>query len=245
MPTLIASFVWGAVPREYIFGKVRYCCVRCCHVCRHGLLAPILALSAVPLDARVIRVDVSLRGDVLGGNTFGDTGAYERITGRVYFSVRVNNAHNQRIVDLRNAVNLKNGEVEFSSDFVAVRPKDAHLGNGSMLLEVPNRGQSRILAVGRRRRRGCGRRRGRCVAAAQWIHRREPGLAMGCAGSGALRSSAPIAKENGKTITGLLRGDLMPSEAMPEIPLGHLMQAISAELNIRLLRRRIRAMCSQ
>ena len=33
---------------------------------------------------------------------------------------------------------------------------------------------------------------------------------------------APVAKENGKTITGLLRGDLMPSKAMPEIPLGHL-----------------------
>ena len=35
-------------------------------------------------------------------------------------------------------------------------------------------------------------------------------------------SYAPIAKENGKTITGLLRGDLMPSKAMTEIPLGHL-----------------------
>ena len=33
---------------------------------------------------------------------------------------------------------------------------------------------------------------------------------------------APIAKENGLTITGLLRGDVMLSKAMPEIPLGHL-----------------------
>ena len=48
---------------------------------------------------------------------------------------------------------------------------------------------------------------------------------MGCAGSGRARDSLrPIAKENGKTITGLLRGDLMLSEVMPEIPLGHLMQ---------------------
>jgi len=41
---------------------------------------------------------------------------------------------------------------------------------------------------------------------------------------GQLRFFAPIAKENGKTITGLLRGDLMLSEVMPEIPLGHLME---------------------
>jgi hypothetical protein len=34
---------------------------------------------------------------------------------------------------------------------------------------------------------------------------------------------APVAKENGQSIAGLLRGDIMPSEAMPEIPLGHYM----------------------
>ena len=39
---------------------------------------------------------------------------------------------------------------------------------------------------------------------------------------GDLKLYAPIAKENDKTITGLLRGDLMPSKTLPEIPLGHL-----------------------
>ncbi len=62
--------------------------------------------------------------------------------GRVYFSVPLSNPHNERIVDLRNAVNLKNGEVEFSADFVAIRPKDLRKANGSLLLEVPNRGHS-------------------------------------------------------------------------------------------------------
>ncbi len=33
-------------------------------------------------------------------------------------------------------------------------------------------------------------------------------------GPGALKFFAPIAKDHGKTITGLLRGDLMPSKAM-------------------------------
>ena len=106
-----------------------------------------LLLSALPVDARVVRVEIASRQDILDGKTFGEAGAYERITGRIYFSLPVANSHNQRIVDLRNAVNLKNGEVEFSANFVALRPKDAHKGNGSLLLEVPNRGRSRIVAV--------------------------------------------------------------------------------------------------
>jgi hypothetical protein len=44
------------------------------------------------------------------------------------------------------------------------------------------------------------------------------------AGDGALRLYAPVAKLQGLKITGLLRGDLMPSKAMDEIPLGHLSQ---------------------
>jgi hypothetical protein len=42
-------------------------------------------------------------------------------------------------------------------------------------------------------------------------------------GSGALGFTAPVAKEGGKTITGLVRGDIMPSKRMAEIPLAHLM----------------------
>ena len=81
----------------------------------------LLVLTVFPLNARVLHVDVATRTPVLDGKIFGAVGPYERITGRVYFSLPVANPHNQRIVDLRNAVNLKNGEVEFFSDFVAVR----------------------------------------------------------------------------------------------------------------------------
>ncbi len=112
-------------------------------------ITPLLCvlLHLLPLYARVVRVEITSRGEVANGKPFGDAGAYERITGRVHYSVAVDNPHNRRIVDLRNAVNLKNGEVEFSADFIAVRPKDPHKGNGSMLLESPNRGHSRILSL--------------------------------------------------------------------------------------------------
>jgi hypothetical protein len=174
------------------------------------------------LNARVVRVEIASRIDVLDSKSFGDAGAYERITGRVYFSLPVANAHNQRIVDLGNAVNLKEGEVEFSADFMAIRPKDSKKGNGSLLLEVPNRGRSRIISV---------------IDGGNWDLATDAGdawllrngytiVALGwqwdAAGQDALRFSAPVAKENGKTITGLLRGDLMPSKVMEEIPLGHL-----------------------
>jgi hypothetical protein len=80
--------------------------------------------TAVSATARVLRVEIASRSDVLNGKVFGDVGAYERIQGRVYFSVSVTNPHNRRIVDLAKAENLKNGDVEFSADFVALRPKN-------------------------------------------------------------------------------------------------------------------------
>src|SRR5437667_11790114 len=99
-----------------------------------SLLAVLLLCCTIPIEARVVRVEVSSRADVLNGQQFGEAGAYERIVGRVYFSVAVANLHNRRVVDLDNAENLKDGEVAFSSDFIAVRPSDERKGSGSMLL---------------------------------------------------------------------------------------------------------------
>lgn len=179
-------------------------------------------LSLTWVNARVVRVELTSRADLLNGTRFGNAGAYERIAGRVYFAVPVGKPHNRRIVDLDKAVNLKNGEVEFSADFIAIRPKDPHKGNGAMLLENPNRGHSRILSL---------------IDGGDWDAAKDAGdgwllrhgftfVSLGwqwdAAGGDALKLYAPIAKDHGKTITGLLRGDLMLSKPMPEIPLGHL-----------------------
>ena len=185
-----------------------------------SLLVQILMI--LPANARVVRVEISSRTDVLNGKVFGDAGPYERITGRIYFALAVNNRHNQQIVDLDLAGNLQNGEVEFSSDFIAVRPKDAHKGNGSMILDIPNRGRGRIISL---------------VDGGDWDLANDPGdawllrngftiVSLGwqwdAAGAGALRFFAPVAKDKDGSITGLLRGDLMPSRVLAEIPLGHL-----------------------
>jgi len=182
----------------------------------------VLSVAVLPIYARVVRVEITSRQDVLNGKTFGEAGVYERIAGNVYFSVAIANPHNARLVDLKNAVNLENGEVEFRANFIAIRPKDPHKGNGSMLLENPNRGHSRIVSL---------------VDGGDWDVQKDAGdgwllrngftfVSLGwqwdAVGDDALRLAAPVAKEDGKTITGLLRGDIMPSHEMEEIPLGHL-----------------------
>jgi hypothetical protein len=183
----------------------------------------ILGWVSAPLHARVTRVEVETRTDVLRGKSFGDSGAYERLSGQIYYSVRVDNSHNSRIVDLRNAVNLRNGEVEFAASFVAFRPKDPHKGNGSLLLEVPNRGRARIISLVD----GGDADLERDVGDA-WLLRKgftivTVGWQWDAAGPDALKLFAPIAKESGRQITGLLRGDFMLSYEADEVPLGHLM----------------------
>jgi hypothetical protein len=190
---------------------------RCLVVC----LTLVFAVPAV--FARVTRVEVTSRADVLGGKAFGESGAYERITGRVYFAVRVDNIHNKPIVDLANAVNLQNGEVEFSADFVAVRPKDPTKGNGTMLLENPNRGHSRILSLV-----DGGSEDLASSAGDGWLLRNgftvvSLGWQWDATGGNPLRLYVPIAKDHGATITGLLRGDVMLPARAEEIPLGHVM----------------------
>jgi hypothetical protein len=162
-------------------------------------------LLVLPAQARVVRVQVDARTDTFHGS-------YQRITGRIYYALPIANPHNQAIVDLANAVNLKDGEVEFSADFVATLPKKS---NGSMLLEVPNRGHAGILQL--------------VDGEDDWLLRQgftvvSVGWQWDAQSANALRLFAPIAKDHGKTITGLLRGDFMLSKARLEIPLGHLME---------------------
>jgi hypothetical protein len=181
----------------------------------------ILGWVGAPLEARVTRVEIESRTEVLHGKSFGDAGAYERISGNIYYSVAVDNPHNARIVDLRNAVNLRHGEVEFSANFIALRPKDAHKGNGSLLLEVPNRGVAHIIALVDGGDADLSRDAGDA-----WLLRKgftivSVGWQWDAPGTDDLRLYAPIAKEGGHSITGLLRGDFMLPHEADEAPLGH------------------------
>jgi hypothetical protein len=99
-----------------------------------------LLLLAAPVHAEVVRIEVKSRADILAGQSFGTTGPYEKISGRIYFAVDPRSPANQIITDIDKAPKNAAGKVEFSSDFYLVKPKDAARGNGTVLYEVSNRG---------------------------------------------------------------------------------------------------------
>jgi hypothetical protein len=100
----------------------------------------VLILVSAPAAAEVVRFEVTSRSDVLGGRSFGSTGGYETLAGRIYFGVDPANPVNQIVTDLDKAPRNAGGRVEFSSDFYLIKPKDPARGNGTLLYEVSNRG---------------------------------------------------------------------------------------------------------
>jgi hypothetical protein len=105
----------------------------------------LLCLASSPAAAEVVRIEVLSRSDLLGGKPFGAAGAYEKLSGRMYFDVDPSNDANKIITDLDKAPRNARGRVEFSSDFFLIKPKDAARGNGTLLYEVSNRGGKGLL----------------------------------------------------------------------------------------------------
>lgn len=106
----------------------------------------VLALCAVtPAFGEVSRIEIAERGDVLSGKAFGSAGAYEKITGKVHFSLDPTETHNRAIVDIDKAPRNAKGRVEFASDFYILTPKDRGRGNGVALFDIANRGRKNVL----------------------------------------------------------------------------------------------------
>src|SRR6185437_6212118 len=81
-----------------------------------GIFSAAVALTPSAMRAEVTRVEISSRQDVLGGKNFGAVGAYEKLSGKVYFAVDPGNPHNKIIADLDKAPRNQQGKVEFSAD---------------------------------------------------------------------------------------------------------------------------------
>ena len=109
-------------------------------IVRLGFLALALSLSAVPLAAGVVEVEVERRQDVLDGRPFGEAGAYEKIVGRIRFAFDPDNENNEAIVDLDLAPRNSEGMVEAWANFMVLQPKDPALRRGVAWVEVSNRG---------------------------------------------------------------------------------------------------------
>src|SRR5438270_13986976 len=100
----------------------------------------LLALAAAPVSAEVVRIEVTSRADLVGGQPFGAAGPYEKLAGKIFFAVDPSLPANRIVTDIDNAPRNAAGKVEFSSDFYLLKPKQMERGNGAVLYEVSNRG---------------------------------------------------------------------------------------------------------
>ena len=112
-----------------------------------GSIFVVLCLLVHPgaTSAAVTSVTVTSRTTVAGGQSFGATGPYERLVGRIDFALDPADPHNSGIVDLNLAPRDSEGRVRFSSDLYVLRPVDPAKGNGVLLFEVANRGRRSLL----------------------------------------------------------------------------------------------------
>jgi hypothetical protein len=184
----------------------------------------IVLLAASAADARVVRLRIERREVVLDGRRFGAAGPYEKLVGKVEFGVDPTLPRNEMIVDLQLAPRNAGGEVEASADFYMLKPVDAARGNGRLFYEVGNRGGKSILATFQKAAGspdptteaefgdGALMRQGFTLLWMGWqwdVPER----------AGVMRMDMPVATDNGRRITGLVRGNFILNERAATAPL--------------------------
>jgi hypothetical protein len=185
-----------------------------------------LTVLSSPAAARVERIEILSRQDFASGIEFGDAGAYEKLRGRAFFALDPNAAANAPVTDLKLAPRDARGLVEFSAEFLVLRPKVAARGNGTLLYEVNNRGNIAIFASSTKPRSATIRRQ---VADAGngFLFRRGVTLAWSAwatdvatrPGDSRLVLRAPIATKDGAPITGKVAYELIVGRTAGDRPL--------------------------
>src|SRR5262245_47143184 len=188
-----------------------------------AVAAAIVVVTAFPAEAHVVRLRVERREVVLNGRAFGAAGPYEKLIGKVDFGVDPNLPRNELIVDLKLAPRNASGDVEASADFYMLKPVDPARGNGRLFYEVGNRGGKSMLSTFQKAAGspdpttdaefgdGALMRQGFTLLWMGWqwdVPER----------AGVMRMTMPIATENGRRITGLVRGNFILNERAATAP---------------------------
>jgi len=193
-----------------------------------GCVLALLVLLPLPLGADVVRVVVESRVDVLGGRAWADAGAYERLSGKIYFAFDPENAANAMVVDLDMVPRNGEGRVEAWADFVVYQPKDPALRRGIGWVEVSNRGGKASFSYFNRGRGG-----GIDPTTAEHFGDGllfEEGLTLIWVGwqwdvpdvEGLVRLHVPVARaEGGESIFGLVRSDWVVDAPTEVLSLSH------------------------
>lgn len=175
--------------------------------------------------AEVVRIDVERRSAVANGMSYGLAGPYEALSGTIHYAVDPANPANRVIADIDFAPRNAAGQVEFSADFYLLKPVDADAGNGTVFVDVMNRGRKRVLGYFNLARASLEPRseidlgdgflmyEGFSVLYVGWQFDvpRQPGI---------MRVYPPIATDGGEPLEGLIRSDFVVGERTYDHSLG-------------------------
>ena len=189
------------------------------------MAATVLLAAVSTVSAEAVRIDIERRDDIADGASHGNAGAYERLAGRIHYAVDPANPANRIVTDIDYAPANGAGLVEFSADFLLVKPKDIAAGNGAVLFDVANRG--RIAALGRFN----GATSSSDPLAAEYFgdgFLLDEGFTLFWVGwqhdvppmDGMLRVYPPVATNAGEPIEGLVRSDIFVPETVYSNSLG-------------------------
>jgi len=166
-------------------------------------LVVLLCGLATPADAHAVRFDLISRTPIAYG--------YEKIVGRLVYADDPGTPANARVVDLANAPRDADGLVESSGDVVILAPVDRTRANGAAIVDIPNRGGASALWLNRGRF-GSDATKADDYGDGFFMKHGFTSISVGCEWdvpqrAGVLGLRAPVATENGRTITGLVRSD--------------------------------------
>lgn len=186
---------------------------------RASLGFPVLILSLLTCavaHGEVVRAQVDRREPFASGKSFGSTGPYERLFGKLFLEVDPLAPANGRVVDLKLAPRNARGRVEFWTDFFLLKPVDPNRGNRRLFYDVNNRGNK--LALGAFNNRGGNDPKTEEDAGNGFLFRQGYWV-LWCgwngdvlAGGDRLQIGLPVATENGKPITGRIHAEICVNE---------------------------------
>src|SRR6202521_3554 len=105
-----------------------------------GLFVGLVAVQ--PSGARVVQLVVEQRTSFVGGADWGKAGPYEMLRGSAYMEADPHNPQDAVIVDLENAPRNARGLVEFSTQFMILKPVEMQRSNRKIFYAVNNRGNN-------------------------------------------------------------------------------------------------------
>ncbi|WP_404993746.1 alpha/beta hydrolase domain-containing protein [Cupriavidus pauculus] len=169
--------------------------------------------GVTPTRTPALSLKITGKQDFAG--TYGSVGQYEQLTGTVSGEIDPKDPRNAVIQDLALAPVNANGMVEYTADFVMLKPKDMSKASGVLRYDAPNRGN--ILTMPNPAvtpSDGVYLERGYVLLYAAWqgdVPKSSPAR---------LTVSVPVAKNaDGTSITGTYRSELVPTTATPMMTL--------------------------